>query len=313
MRFCVPQKTVAGLVFRWILSAVIIAGFASPAMARNEKVNFSDLPGLEHADDSLKLDVPYVPTPISVVRTLLKLGSVGPDDFLIDLGSGDGRMVITAAKELGARGFGVDLNEKLVKLSEKYAVEEEVADRTRFLVQDIFKTDLHEASVVTMYLLNEVNLKLRPKLLKELKVGTRIISHDFHMGEWRPDKILLLSEKKFYQDDTLLYLWVVPAQVAGNWHWTFSLLGETHSVTMELNQSFQNISGVTQNGYYRFVIFDQALEGDRIRFSLVSEAGDRMIHQNYSGRIQGNSIVGLVKLGGTVTETVMEWKAQRVK
>ena len=143
------------LFFRFLLILLIVTSVTCPVYAQKPKVNFPDSSGEEFGEASDSLDVPYVPTTMKVVRTILDLGSVGPDDYLIDLGSGDGRIVITAAKEYGARGFGVDLNKDLVELSKKYAADEGVEKKTDFFVRDIFKTDIRDASVVTMYLLND--------------------------------------------------------------------------------------------------------------------------------------------------------------
>ncbi len=137
-------------------------------------------------------DVVYVPTPQIVVDEMLRMAKVGPADFVIDLGSGDGRMVITAAKKFGARGFGVDLDTVLLKISNEAAQREGVADRARFIEQNLFETDLSQATVITSYLLPEMNEKLRPKILS-MKPGTRVVAHDYHMGEWRPDENKTLS------------------------------------------------------------------------------------------------------------------------
>jgi len=298
------------LFFRCLLILLIISSAAGLTLAQDAKVNFSDSSGEEYSAISDKLDVPYVPTPMKVVRTLLELGSVGPEDFLVDLGSGDGRIVITAAKEYGARGFGVDLNEDLVKLSKTYAVAEGVEKKVNFFVRDIFETDIRNASMVTMYLLDEINIQMRPKLLAELKPGTRIVSHDFHMGDWRPDKMVQLDVKKYYRDDTTLYLWIVPARVEGRWHWKLSL-GEDHAFDLYLGQSYQNINGVVHNRNYNLQIFDAGLQGDQIQFSLFSIVDDRMVRQNYKGRVQGNTITGTVKLAGTLKETQLKWQATR--
>jgi len=300
--------------FGCVLILLMLFAFApaAPAAARNGKVSFPDSSGEEYAEVSDKLDVPYVPTTMQVVRTLLELGSVGRGDYLIDLGSGDGRIVITAAKEYGARGFGVDLNEDLVALSKKYAVAEGVEKSVDFFVRDVFKTDIRQADVVTMYLLNEVNLQLRPKLLAELRPGSRIVSHDFHLGEWRPDRMVHLNIGKSYQDDTVLYLWIVPADAAGRWRWRLSL-PEDDSFDLDLNQSFQNISGVVRNRDYNLQIFEADLKGDRIQFSLFAEVDERMIRQDYRGRIVGDTIVGTVDLKGAPENAQLKWQATRVK
>jgi len=296
-----------------VLILIMLAAATCPAGAQKAKVNFSDSSGEEYSTTSDNLDVPYIPTPMKVVRTLLNLGSVGLGDFLVDLGSGDGRIVITAAKEYGSRGFGVDLNEDLVTLSKKYAIAEGVEKKTDFFVRDIFKTDIRDASIVTMYLLNEVNIQLRPKLLSELKPGSRIISHDFHLGEWRPDKMVHLEIEKSYQDDTILYLWIVPARVAGMWRWKLSLLGENHTFDLELNQSYQNINGEVRNRNYNLQVFDAVLKGDRIQFSLFAEADERMIRHDYRGRVLGNTIVGTMQLKGTVETPLLKWQAMRLR
>src|SRR5687768_575218 len=135
-----------------------------------------------------KLDVPYVPTPQSVVDAMLSLAAVNKDDVVYDLGCGDGRIVITAAKKYGARGVGIDIDPERIKEANASAKEAGVSDRVKFIEQDLFQTDFKEASVVTLYLLPDINLKLRPKLLSELKPGTRVVSHAFDMGDWKPDK-----------------------------------------------------------------------------------------------------------------------------
>ncbi len=142
-------------------------------------------------------DVIYVPTPRAVVDEMLKMARVGPADFVIDLGSGDGRIVITAAEKYGARGFGVDLDGYLIKKARENARIAGVADKVQFFEQNLFETDLSRATVITSYLLPELNEKLRPKLL-ELKPGTRIVTHDYDMGEWFPDeqKTILVPEKE---------------------------------------------------------------------------------------------------------------------
>ena len=301
------------LFFRFLPILLMMNAVASPADVENAAVNFPDSSGEEFRARSDKLDVPYVPTPMNVARTLLNLGSVGSDDFLIDLGSGDGRIVITAAKEYGARGFGVDLNEELVALSKNNAVAEGVDKKVNFFVRDIFKTDIRAASIVSMYLLNEVNIQLRPKLLAELKPGSRVVSHDFHLGDWRPDKMVHLGTRKSYRDDTHLYLWIIPAKVAGWWQWRLSLSGEEHTFDLNLNQNYQNINGVVKNRDSYLQIFDADLKGDQVQFSLFSEVNERMIRQDYAGCVQGNTIVGTVQITGTHDEIPLKWQATRLQ
>src|SRR5437868_13763692 len=164
---------------------------------------------------------PYVPSPQSVVADMLRYADVGPNDFLIDLGSGDGRIVLTAAKVFGARGFGVEIKEDLVKRANDAAQKEGLADRVKFLKQDLFKTDISHATVVTMYPLPDTVNLLKDKFLTELKPGTRIVSHDYPLTGWIPGKYVQMDLEEKVQisgvTTTLIYLYVVPAKVAGNW------------------------------------------------------------------------------------------------
>lgn len=302
-----PWRSILIMLVAWTmaLSVVVIAS------VRGADNTFSINSGAELAGDSADFDVGYVPTLMVIVNEMFALAAVGPGDFLVDLGSGDGRIVITAAKRFGARGRGVDLNPKLVTLSKKYALAEGVADRTEFLVQDIFLTDIRAADVVTMYLLPEVNLKLRPKLLRELKPGARIVSHDYHLGDWRPDKTVFMEKIKAEGDDSILYFWVVPARVAGNWHWRVDLRGKEQEFIMALEQHYQDISGTARNQGQAWPVFDASLTGERIRFSLASEADGRIIRQDYTGRISGDAIEGAVTISGATTEKQMQWQAFR--
>ena len=157
------------------------------------------------APPARKPDVVFMPTPPEIVTEMLKLAGVSKDDVVYDLGSGDGRIVIAAAKEFGARGVGVEISPKLVEEARANAEKAGVSDRVRFVEQDLFEADLREATVVTLYLLPELNLKLRPKLLRELRPGARIVSHLFDMEDWKPDRTFERPE-----DETTVYLWVVP-------------------------------------------------------------------------------------------------------
>jgi SAM-dependent methyltransferase len=158
----------------------------------------------------VRKDVPYVPTPQNVVDEMLKLANVTKDDVVYDLGCGDGRLVITAVKNFGAkRGVGVDIDPERIAESNANAKAAAVTDRVKFVVQDLFETDFKEATVVTLYLLPEVNLRLRPKLLSELKPGTRVVSHAFNMGDWAPEKTVTVEP-----GGQRLYLWTIPAKAA---------------------------------------------------------------------------------------------------
>jgi 16S rRNA G966 N2-methylase RsmD len=156
-----------------------------------------------------QLDVPYVPTPPAVVNEMLRIAKVNKNDVLYDLGSGDGRIVITAAQKFGTRGVGIDLDPERVKEANQNAQKAGVSDRVNFRQQDLFEADLSNATVVTLYLLPEVNLKLRSKLLSELKPGTRIVSHSFDMGDWKPEQVVQV-------DGSTIYYWTVPEKSAVN-------------------------------------------------------------------------------------------------
>src|SRR5215210_947275 len=203
-------------------------------------------------------DTPYVQTPQNVVDKMLEVAKVGPRDFVIDLGSGDGRMVITAAKKHGARGFGVDLDRRLVVLANRLAAKAGVADRAVFYERDIYQTDLSPASVVTIYLLPEVNLMMRPKLFAMLKPGTRVVSHDYDFGEWPPDLTFTMDapSKPVGRDKTSkVFYWVVPAKAAGKWRWRAAESGR--DVELSINQNFQKVEG-TMSAEGRTVPIEEA-------------------------------------------------------
>ena len=156
-----------------------------------------------------KPDVPFVPTPPEVVTEMLNVAKVNKNDVLYDLGSGDGRIVIEAARRFGTRGIGVDINPELVKEATENAKKAGVSDRAQFVEQDLFTTDLSEATVVTLYLLPEINLRLRPKLFKELKPGTRVVSHAFDMGDWKPERVVEVEGRT-------IYYWTIPKEIPAN-------------------------------------------------------------------------------------------------
>lgn len=155
-------------------------------------------------------DVIYVPTPQEVVDKMLALAKVTKDDVIYDLGSGDGRIPITAAQKFGTKGVGIDINPERIQEANVNAQKAGVTDRVKFLNQDLFKSDFSKATVVTLYLLPELNVKLRPQLFKQLKPGTRVVSHDFDMGEWKPDQAVQT------QDGSNIYLWIIPEEVPAN-------------------------------------------------------------------------------------------------
>lgn len=215
-------------------------------------------------------EVPYIQTPGNVVDAMLAIADVGPNDYVVDLGSGDGRIVIAAAKRHHARGLGIDYDRTLIAESRANAAREGVSDRVRFQQEDIFLADFHDATVVTMYLLPEVNLEIRPLILFGLRPGTRVVSHDWDMGDWEPDRRLVIpAPEKIVglKKESTIYLWVVPARVAGYWRGTLAGPSGEESVVIEFAQRFQNASA---NVWLRRWNLPGAahLQGDRLALSL---------------------------------------------
>ena len=237
-------------------------------------------------------DTPYVQTPQVVVDKMLELAKVSSKDYLIDLGSGDGRMIITAAKRYGARGFGVDLNKSLVTLANRNAVKMGVANRAVFYERDLHDTDITQADVLTIYLLPEVNLMVRPRIL-DLKPGTRLVSHDYGFGEWQPDVELTMDApgKPVGRDQkSKVMFWVVPTRVAGKWVWQ----GPAGLYELQLEQVFQKLTGTLSVGGRRANIDKAVLAGDHITFEAVLESG----RHEFSGKVFNNAIEGDMRLAG---------------
>ncbi len=257
--------------------------------------------------------VPYVPTPQEVVERMLEMAKVGPQDYLIDLGSGDGRIVVTAAKKYGARGFGVDLNPVRIKEAVDNAAQAGVTDRATFRQSDLFETDLGDATVITMYLLPRVNLDLRPRLL-DLKPGTRLVSHDFNMDDWKPDASVDMEVKEKYGSSggtSSVYFWVVPAKTAGQWRWQLTVGGKPQVYELALEQKFQAVSGTVRVGGRSAALQDSRLRGDQIAFTFSAEVNGNPLKHVFSGRVTGNEINGTVRVSGSRTEAQLEWAATR--
>lgn len=239
-------------------------------------------------------DAPYVPSPMVTVEEMLRLAEVGPADVVYDLGSGDGRLVIAAAALFGARGVGVERDAALVKRSLADAERAGVADRVRFLQQDLFATDLGAATVVTLYLSPNLNLKLRPALLR-LRPGTRIVSHASGMGDWKPDR------RTTVRKDVLL--WIVPAQVAGRWQLQLGAAGSVREI--EFRQRYQEVSASTGPRSRSTPAWEVRLDGERLRFVLVE--GDVALYLD--GRVRGDLIEGTYTRG--VGRAPERWRAER--
>jgi SAM-dependent methyltransferase len=247
------------------------------------------------------LDVPYVPTPQVVVDKMLELGDVQAGDYVIDLGSGDGRIVISAVKR-GAVGHGIDLDPERIEEARENAKEQEVADRVIFLQQNIFETDFSRASVITMYLLNSVNQKLRPKLLEELEPGTRLVSHSFNMGDWEADKQVEVSPEESSRQHTIYY-WVIPADFKGDWSWETG--GQQFNLSAD--QTYQEPQLNASGGGSSWEVSKAAIQGKRLAFTLKNGSATHL----YSGRIDGDSIVGFVQVLDGDEENITQWNASR--
>jgi len=279
-----------GRFFRWIRRMTFVLAFA-PALAMPQGAN----PAFEPQIGQAGKDVIWVPTPDFVVERMLQMTQVGPQDYVVDLGSGDGRTVITAVKKFGARSLGIEYNPDMVALSQRNAERAGVSERAKFLQGDIFATDFSQATVVTMYLLPDLNLRLRPKLL-DMKPGTRLASHQFSMAEWQPDEVSDFEGRS-------VYFWIVPAKVEGNWRLTID--GKTE-FRLNFTQRFQMIEGgIALPESRRLGIRDASLRGDRIGFAFVDQHG---VLREFSGRVNGDVIEGSISADG---KSAGRFRAQR--
>ena len=263
------------LFFSAFLSAFLVGACAQ---AQSGKPEYQPQVGQEGKD------VIWVPTPQALVDRMLDMGKVTAKDYVIDLGSGDGRTVITAAKR-GAKALGIEYNPDMVELSKRNAAKEGVSDRASFAKADLFESDFSQATVITMFLLPDINIKLRPKIL-DLRPGTRIVSNSFTMGDWPSDETA--SVKDGCTSYCTAHLWIVPAKVEGTW--------QLADGELSLKQTYQMISGTLKHGGNTTPIANGKLRGDQVMFN----AGGTL----YTGRVNGNSLEGTVSTGGS-------WKATR--
>ena len=252
---------------------------------------------------------PYVPTPQTVVDAMLEIAKVGPKDYVIDLGSGDGRIVLTAATKRRASGMGVDIDPELVDLANASARKLGVADRVKFIRQDVFAADLSRTTVLTLYLLPGMMQSLRPKLLAELKPGTRVVSHDFTFDLWKPDRtVSVQTEEKYDITGTWtsdVHLWIVPAAVQGAWRVTRAG-GSGAPSRLDVRQGFQHFEGKFTDGDRSVELKDGRLDGASVSFSVAAGNGRREI---YTGTVDRDEIRGEVRDGETV---LARWSASRI-
>lgn len=271
--------------FLLVLCLSIMAAVCVFAQAPPEKEEYQPTIG------QVGKDVIWLPTAQALAGKMLNLAQVTSQDYVIDLGSGDGRIVITAAKR-GARALGIEYNPDLVELSNRNAAREGVADKAKFIKADLFESDFSAATVITMFLLPELNLQLRPVIL-DLKPGTRIVSNSFDMGEWTADQSVEVSRDEGCDNNYCqAFLWIVPAKVEGTW--------KLPQGELKLRQSYQMISGDLNSSTDRISIADGRLSGDRISFRI----GDA----HYTGRIIGATMEGTFTSG----KNNAKWSASRV-
>ena len=252
---------------------------------------------------------PYVPTPQTVVDKMLETAGVGAGDFVIDLGSGDGRIVLTAATHYKAGGMGVDIDPELVDRANASARKLGVSDRVQFHVLDVLKADVSRATVMTLYLLPGMMANLQQKLLAELRPGTRIVSHDFVFDQWQPDRTVTVeTQEKYDMTGTWssdVHLWVVPAAVQGAWRGRWSgRQGEEFQ--LEIKQGFQHFEGRLERGSRTLELKDGQLDGARFRFTVPAANGRREL---YTGLVAQDRIQGEVRDGEMV---IARWSATRV-
>ncbi len=260
------------------------------------------------------LDVPFASTPPDVVERMMEVANIGPGDYVIDLGCGDGRIVIAAAKR-GAFGHGVDLDPKRIREARDNAQKSNVSEKVMFLEEDIFKTEISRASVITMYLLSTVNEDLRPRLLEELEPGTRIVSHNFGMGMWEPDEHLILGDSYMDKDnltidqqlevlDHEIFLWIVPAKIEGRWNWQTN----GKKFTLQVEQNFQKFHASLTSGKDSLIISNKVLKGKKLTFTASNpEDGSQYA---FSGKVEGDRITGNVQIRDQNNQMIRKWEAE---
>jgi hypothetical protein len=250
---------------------------------------------------------PFVPTEESDVVRMLRLAGLHEGDVVYDLGSGDGRIVLEAARmHPGVRGRGIEIDEKLVQESRARAQAGGLGERVQILHQNAFDAELADATVITMWLWPEVMHMLRPKILAQARPGTRVITRMWDLGTWPPDETAT--------DGTTLYKWIVPARVAGYWNWNFRLANRELSYSAILEQRFQTIEGIARVGNRRGVLNDMKLSGDDISFSLlISIEGTKLVRHQFSGKVEGDVIEGTVNVLQEPYDKAVElpWRAER--
>jgi len=249
------------------------------------------------------LDVPYAATPYEMADEMVRLADVRSDDVVYDLGCGDGRLVIAAVKKAGCRGVGIDIDPARIKESRQNAIIAGVQDQVRFVEQNFFESDVREATVMLIYLFPDVNIRLRGKFLKEMKPGSRLVSHAFDMGDWKPDNSASIRAQR-------VHFWVIPANASGTWTWR-SPDGRRTAFTLKLEQRYQEIRGTLTQGDHPLTLADAKLTGDRITFRVEQDVSGRKTAREFSGTIKGNSITGTITSTEGPRVQNQRWRAVR--
>jgi SAM-dependent methyltransferase len=297
-------NTLSIVTFTWIaiLLGLFASGCALSSAGESREAGVVEVSDLKKGP---KLDVPYEPTSYEIAKEMLRMADVQKNDLVYDLGCGDGRIVIMAVKEKGARGVGVDLDPQRIKESVANAKKAGVTDKIRFFRQDLFKTDFKDATVMMLYLWPEVNLRLRPKLLADLKPGTRVVSHSHTMGDWEPDATSVVSTHN-------LYFWVIPANVSGTWTWLMpSKDGRTSAAVLQLSQHYQEVKGnITLDGS-PIPISDTSLRGDHVRFTVDTQVAGQPKRIQFEGYVKGDVITGSQDMIDGQSASKSLWEAKR--
>jgi len=260
---------------RGILWALAAALFAAASAAYAQQKDFKPHVGQQGKD------VVWVPTPDEVVERMLNMAQTKPEDYVIDLGAGDGKIAIAAAKKFGARSLGIEYNPDMAALAQRNAQAAGVVGRAQIVQGDIFVTDFTQATVLTMYLLPSLNMKLRPQILA-MRPGTRVVAHAFNMEDWEADESSDVDGRR-------AYLWIVPANVSGRWAMELSGAGGSEKLSLNLDQKFQKIEGVAYLGSILAGLREPRLSGFRIGFAYVDNRG---VRRDFTGRVTGSGMEG---------------------
>ncbi len=279
---------------------------ARTAVAVSAALTLGLVPSAARAQPTRTPDVQFVPTPMAVVDTMLAVARVTKDDRLYDLGSGDGRIVITAAKRYGTRGVGIDIDPQRITESRRNADTAGVTPLVEFRQADLFETDLHDANVVTLYLLPQLNVKLRPKLFAELRPGTRVVSHAFDMGDWQADSVIFVGGRT-------AYFWVMPSNVQGTWTVTAPAGGADRTYELRLEQKYQRVTGSATSGGRAVSVEGARVIGDSVMFTLIDAAGSATTREErrmrFAGRLNADAMTGAVT--DAASGNAGQWRATR--